>query len=119
MKNENQEGEIAKTSSHKIKQSNNKNKSIMNSGKIVLGILASIGVGALIGIVFAPQKGSKTRRKIMYKGEGYLEDFKDKFEDFLSDAAGRIEKIGEGKDHFVANAKAKPMDAHNSIKTAL
>lgn len=35
----------------------------MNSGKVVLGALAGLAAGALLGILFAPDKGSETRKK--------------------------------------------------------
>ncbi len=41
----------------------------MSSGKVFLGILAGAAAGALAGILFAPEKGSKTRKKIVKKGE--------------------------------------------------
>lgn len=91
----------------------------MNTGKTVLGILAGIGLGALIGIVFAPEKGSKTRRRMVKKGDRYLEDIKNQFDDFLSEAAERIDKMGKVKDHFVAEENKALNDAKNGIKTAL
>ncbi|MCL4481924.1 MAG: YtxH domain-containing protein, partial [Bacteroidetes bacterium] len=41
----------------------------MNTGKVLLGVLAGVAAGALIGILFAPAKGSRTRRRILKKGE--------------------------------------------------
>lgn len=67
----------------------------MEKGKIVLGILGGIAVGALLGVLFAPDKGSITRRKISKKGEEYLDDIKDKFDEFLDSVS---EKYAEVKD---------------------
>jgi gas vesicle protein len=39
----------------------------MNSGKIVVGMLASLAAGAALGILFAPEKGALTRKKISGK----------------------------------------------------
>lgn len=40
----------------------------MNSGKIALGILAGALAGTVLGVLFAPAKGSDIRKKI-YKKE--------------------------------------------------
>lgn len=60
----------------------------MNSGKIIVGALAGIAAGALIGVLFAPDKGSETRSKIVKKGEDYLDSVKKKFNSLLDDISG-------------------------------
>ena len=55
----------------------------MNSSKVLLGVLAGVAAGALAGILFAPEKGSKMRKKIMRKGEDSIDDLTDKFENLL------------------------------------
>jgi gas vesicle protein len=52
----------------------------MSKGKIVLGTLAGLAIGAMAGILFAPGKGSKTRRKIMGRGNDYIQGLKSKFD---------------------------------------
>ncbi len=37
----------------------------MSTGKVVLGTLAGIAIGAIAGILLAPEKGSTTRRQIL------------------------------------------------------
>ena len=39
----------------------------MKQGQIVLGVLAGIAAGAVLGILFAPDKGTITRKKILCK----------------------------------------------------
>ena len=46
----------------------------MNTGKIVLGALAGLAVGAALGILFAPEKGSTTRKRITDRGDDYLDE---------------------------------------------
>jgi gas vesicle protein len=49
-----------------------------NSGKIITAVAAGIAVGALLGILFAPDKGSETRRKINEQGKKLADDLKEK-----------------------------------------
>lgn len=57
----------------------------MNSGKIVLGVLAGIAAGAVLGILFAPDKGSNTRKNICKRSEDFKEDINESFTDGLND----------------------------------
>jgi gas vesicle protein len=67
----------------------------MSSGKVLLGVLAGVAAGAMLGILFAPEKGSTTRRKIVSKGEEYVEDLKEKFGEFVDKVAGKFEATKE------------------------
>jgi gas vesicle protein len=55
----------------------------MNTIKVTLGVFAGIAIGAIGGILFAPAKGSSTRRKITHLGEEYSDELKEKFEDLV------------------------------------
>ena len=65
----------------------------MNSNKVVLGILGGVAAGALLGILFAPEKGSKTRKKIADKSKGIANDMKDKLDDLYVDATDKYESL--------------------------
>jgi len=56
----------------------------MKNGNVILGILGGVAVGAIAGVLFAPDKGSKTRKKIKNKITDKKDDLKAEFEDFLS-----------------------------------
>jgi len=66
----------------------------MNSKKILVGVVTGIAVGALLGILFAPKKGSETRRKINTLGGEFGNLAKEKFNEFLD---GIIEKFEGAK----------------------
>ncbi|UQD56674.1 YtxH domain-containing protein [Flavobacterium sp. K5-23] len=55
----------------------------MSSSKIVLGVLSGLAVGAIAGILFAPNKGLKTRKKIMSKSNDLVDEMKEKFESMI------------------------------------
>ena len=65
----------------------------MNSTKVVLGILGGVAAGALLGVLFAPEKGSKTRKKIVDKSKDFADDMKEKFEDLYSDVTDKYENL--------------------------
>ena len=50
-----------------------------NTGKILSALVVVAAVGAIGGILFAPQKGSETRRKINEQGKKIADELKDKF----------------------------------------
>ena len=71
----------------------------MNStGKVVLGVLAGAAAGATLGMLFAPDKGLETRKKISKKTKEFKDDMKGKFSDFLENVKERVEP-NEGNDH--------------------
>lgn len=40
-----------------------------NAGKILLGITTFITAGAILGVLYAPDKGAETRKKILKKSK--------------------------------------------------
>jgi gas vesicle protein len=67
----------------------------MSRGKIILGILAGAAAGTLIGILFAPDKGTETRKKIVHKGEEYVDNLKEKVNGLLRNGGKRHETVTE------------------------
>jgi gas vesicle protein len=62
----------------------------MNSGKIIIGALAGLAAGALIGVLFAPDKGTEVRHNIVKKSEDYLDSVKNKFNSLLDNISGKF-----------------------------
>ena len=63
----------------------------MSTGKILLGVLAGVAAGAVVGILFAPAKGSKTRKKIAKKGIDYADELSEKLKIFMEELTQKFE----------------------------
>jgi gas vesicle protein len=77
-----------------------------NNGKIVGALLLGAAVGGLIGILFAPDKGSETRKKISSKGNELTDSVKEKFGEFVDKFKKDIETVKDGANDFVENGKS-------------
>jgi|GEM_PF-4399788 len=52
-------------------------------------------------------KGSRMRRNVLHQGENYLDDIKDKFEDFLDNATKKIESSWRNAEGLASQGKTK------------
>lgn len=92
----------------------------MNSGKIVLGLLAGVAIGALAGVLFAPEKGSTTRKSIAGKTDAYTQKIGTQFKGFVDGITQKVEgmtheaevmaengatKMAKGMDHLTGNKR--------------
>jgi gas vesicle protein len=50
-----------------------------NTSKILVALAAGIAVGGVLGVLFAPEKGSETRKKISEEGKKIVDNVKNKF----------------------------------------
>ncbi len=87
----------------------------MSTGKIVLGTVAGLAVGGILGILFAPDKGSVTRKQIIDKGNDYADELKSKYGEIADTIAEKLQSAkGFAKD-LAENGKAKYEDAKNDV----
>ena len=86
----------------------------MSSGKVLLGLLVGVAAGALLGVLFAPDKGSVTRKKIVRKSQEYADELSDKFDEFLETINEKVEEVKEE----VGKAKSKAEAAKGNAKSA-
>lgn len=56
----------------------------MNAGKIIAGAVVALAAGAALGILFAPDKGANTRKKLSQQGSRYLGTIKNTAGDFAN-----------------------------------
>jgi gas vesicle protein len=65
-------------------------------------LITGFALGVIVGILYAPQSGIATRRKIADKGN----DLKNQFADFIDNLASKFEEDADEVEEFV-QAKAE------------
>lgn len=79
----------------------------MSTGKALLSVMAGIAAGVTLGILFAPDKGTATRKKMTKKGEDYVAEMETKFNDLISGISEKYETLKEKTTLLAENGKVK------------
>ena len=79
----------------------------MSTGKVVLGAVAGIAIGGILGILFAPEKGSVTRKQILDKGCDYADELKSKYNEFAETVSEKLNSAKEFAQEIAENSKAE------------
>ena len=80
----------------------------MKAGKILLGILSGAAAGAAVGMLFAPKKGTETRKRIADKSNEYVSGTKNRFNDLGNDLSNRYESVK-------SKVRSKSKEAQNKM----
>lgn len=75
------------------------------TGKVIGGILIGTLVGAALGILFAPQDGTKTRNKIATGAKDLADDIVKKMKTKANTVASKAEEVGEMAEEKVKDLK--------------
>lgn len=67
----------------------------MSKGNVLLGVLAGAAIGALVGVLYAPEKGSETRRKISRKKEELIDGITNKFNHIIETVTESFDDVKE------------------------
>ncbi|MFC4635429.1 YtxH domain-containing protein [Dokdonia ponticola] len=73
----------------------------------VVGALAGIAVGTILGVLIAPDKGSNTRKKIVEKGKDTSDSFKEEINSFLETVSEKYDVIKKAGTEIAETSKSE------------
>ena len=91
----------------------------MANTKTLLGFLAGAAVGALAGILLAPDKGSETRKKISKKTGDLGESVKNSFSDFIDGVKESYSSVKSEAEDVEEKSRMKINSLKQEAKNAL
>ena len=88
----------------------------MTTGKLITGILAGAAAGAILGVLFAPNKGSETRKKIARKSTDITDAVKNGFTSMTNTLSNKYESIKHDAAELLEKGKDKLHNAKEEEK---
>ena len=82
----------------------------MSSSKVLLGFLAGAAVGSILGILYAPEHGVETRRKLLESGNDLTDSLKSKANDFVGSMKDTYQDMKDTVADTYQDAKSKTQD---------
>jgi gas vesicle protein len=67
----------------------------MSAGRILLGVILGMAAGAALGVLFAPDKGSMTRKRLTKQGTQYITGLKNTASEYVDDLGDKFESARE------------------------
>jgi gas vesicle protein len=78
-----------------------------NTGKLIGALILGAAIGGTLGILFAPDKGSETRKKLLASGDDLTDALKLKMKALQEEVKKEVEKVKARATDFMENGIAK------------
>ncbi|GIZ08408.1 YtxH domain-containing protein [Flavobacterium sp. UMI-01] len=85
----------------------------METNKTIIGILAAAAVGATLGVLFAPDKGTNTRKKIAKKTADTKEEIKGKIDQLKETLSEKYNAALKNGERILENGQAEMANIKN------
>ena len=77
----------------------------MSAKKLMIGVLAGTALGAVLGILYAPDKGSVTRRRFSKRSYDYSDELEAKFNDLIESITEQFQAVVEEVNQMAEKGK--------------
>ncbi len=77
----------------------------MKASNVALGVISGIAAGTILGVLFAPDKGSNTRKKITDKQKDFKNFLKKNTDKFAKDSATKLHDLKAGTEEVLEEGK--------------
>lgn len=91
----------------------------MNAVRLAFGVLAGVAIGAAIGTLYAPAKGSDIRKKIAKKSDDYVGELESKFNDLLDSITNKFWSAKHDVARITENGKRKVEEGLSKAEEAV
>jgi gas vesicle protein len=78
---------------------------------LIIGVVAGAAAGAAIGILYAPDTGENTRRKLSQRGDELRGNIKNKMSDIGEDIRHKFEGAKSEAENLMEKGKSKAYEA--------
>jgi gas vesicle protein len=89
---------------------------MMKTANVLLGVLIGALAGAAVGVLMAPDKGSRTRKRLTDMGEDYADNVRSAFDDLLDTVGYSYEKSKGQAEDLISRGKSKYEQAKKEIE---
>ncbi|MEI8046783.1 MAG: YtxH domain-containing protein [Bacteroidota bacterium] len=79
----------------------------MSIRNVLIGVMAGVAAGATLGILYAPEKGSATRKRFSRRSYDYTDELESKFNDLIDNITEQFQSMVEEVNLISENDRLK------------